>query len=87
MVFSILPKRLTNRSSLQHYVNLPLVHDDGPEALAGVIALITQGQHKSKVLVPRERWTLVLEITEFPHYVKLLVVGKKRKFYMPHTKN
>jgi phage terminase large subunit-like protein len=41
---------------IEQLVHYPLAaHDDGPDALAGAVQLITQGQHKSEVLVPRGR--------------------------------
>jgi len=41
------------REQLLHF---PLAaHDDGPNALAGVIALLLKGQARAKVLVPRGR--------------------------------
>jgi predicted phage terminase large subunit-like protein len=41
---------------IEQLVHFPLAaHDDGPDALAGVIALITQGQERAAILVPRGR--------------------------------
>jgi phage terminase large subunit-like protein len=41
----------------EQLVHFPLAaHDDGPDALAGTIALITQEQNTIKVLMPRGRY-------------------------------
>jgi hypothetical protein len=41
---------------IEQLVHFPLAaHDDGPDALAGVIALITQGHERATILVPRGR--------------------------------
>jgi len=41
---------------IEQLVHFPLAaHDDGPDALAGAVQFITQGQNRNKVLVPRGR--------------------------------
>jgi phage terminase large subunit-like protein len=40
---------------IEQLIHYPLAaHDDEPDALAGAVQIITQGQSKSEVLVPRE---------------------------------
>jgi hypothetical protein len=44
----------------EQLVHFPLAaHDDGPDALAGVVQLITRGHERATILVPRGGDTLV----------------------------